>query len=365
MNTFPTLNISETTEAIDLVGDKNTILVLSEPGCGKTSILTALAERNKDEWRKVGDVFPNDKYDYIYIDGPNKDLMDLAATIPNHSTRSLEYYVSSLFNLGNPRPKIILIDEALKVPKLLQPIYTRLYLERTIGDAPLPKGSKVFATSNNASDGIGDVLPAHTANRLTIVRMEKPNMKQWISWASEKQISPIIMATVAMYPRMLKSYMDEDQKDNPYIFFPSKPQLSFVSPRSLEKCDPIVKAKLTDSMTLSLLAGTIGERGARDMAAFIVMEKKITKFPDIIRDPDSVPMPDENDTAPLLLMIFQALEHIETQDQLNRFQRFVNRIKQIELQGLWFIILLRSKKARMARSNQTVVDWATANHHLI
>ena len=345
------MNINEVKEAIKTLGVTNTIMIMSEPGCGKTSIL-------RDLEKDLGDA-----YDYIYIDGPNKEIMDIAATIPNHQTKSLEYYVSSVFKLDNGKPKVIMIDEALKVPKLLQPIYTRMYLERTVGDEPLPEGSIVFATSNNMSDGVGDVLPAHTANRLTIVQMEKPEPKLWLSWAGERGISPVIRAAVQMFPRMLKSYRDAEQQDNPYIFQPSKPQVSFVSPRSLEKSDPIIKSSLSTEVKLALLAGTLGEAGARDMMTFVSLDKSVTQFEDIIADPETVTMP--KDIAPLLLMIFQALDKVENQDQLNKYQKFINRVENEEVQAVWFVMLLRSPKARMARVNPEISKWALENHHIL
>jgi len=351
ITTYPTMNINEVKEAIKTLGVTNTIMIMSEPGCGKTSIL-------RDLEKELGDA-----YDYIYIDGPNKEIMDIAATIPNHQTKSLEYYVSSVFKLDNGKPKVIMIDEALKVPKLLQPIYTRMYLERTVGDEPLPEGSIVFATSNNMSDGVGDVLPAHTANRLTIVQMEKPEPKLWLSWAGERGISPVIRAAVQMFPRMLKSYRDAEQQDNPYIFQPSKPQVSFVSPRSLEKSDPIIKSSLSTEVKLALLAGTLGEAGARDMMTFVSLDKSVTQFEDIIADPETVTMP--KDIAPLLLMIFQALDKVENQDQLNKYQKFINRVENEEVQAVWFVMLLRSPKARMARVNPEISKWALENHHIL
>ena len=130
INTHPTLTIEQVTEAIKQIGTTNTIMVMSEPGCGKSSILKQIAIDNGDQWRRPGDNYETDKYDYVYIDGPNKEMMDIAASIPNHDMKVLEYYVASVFNMSNPRPKIIMIDEALKVPKLMQPIYTRMYLER-------------------------------------------------------------------------------------------------------------------------------------------------------------------------------------------------------------------------------------------
>jgi hypothetical protein len=362
ITTYPSLTIDQTEAAILALGagDKQkgiepiTVMVLSEPGCGKTSIL-----RNLE--KKLG----TDEYDFIYIDGPNKEMMDIAASIPNHQTRALEYYVSSLFKLGNGKKKVIMIDEALKVPKLMQPIYTRMYLERTVGDAPLPDGSIVFATSNNMTDGIGDVLPAHTGNRITIVQMEKPNPKLWLSWAGENGISPIIRAAVQMFPRMLRSYRDPDQQDNPYIFNPKSPvpQISFCSPRSLAKCNPIINASLPEEMMLGLLAGTIGESGARDMMTFYSLNSSVTEFDDIVADPEKAKMP--TDVAPLLLMIFKALDAIDTQDKLNKFQLFVNRIQNVEIQTVWFVMLLRSSKARMARVNPQVNKWAIENHGLL
>jgi MoxR-like ATPase len=142
--TYPTLTREECKEAIKAVGSTVTVLVMSEPGVGKSAIL-------EDLRKEMGE----DEYDFIYVDGPNKDMMDIAATIPNHETKSLEHYVAGLFKMGNGKKKVIMIDEALKVPKLMQPIYTRLYQERTVGDEALPDGSMVFATTNNSSDGVG------------------------------------------------------------------------------------------------------------------------------------------------------------------------------------------------------------------
>lgn len=365
INTYPTVTIKQVTEAIKVIGEDVTVMVLSEPGCGKTSILKQIAIDNGDQWRRPGDYYETDSRDYIYIDGPNKEMMDIAASIPNHETKALEYYVASIFNLDNPRPKVVMIDEALKVPKLMQPIYTRMFLEKTVGDRPLPDGSIVFATSNNSSDGVGDTLPAHTANRLALVRMQKPSMREWLEWADINGISPITRATVAMYPRMLASYLDAGQEENPYIFMPSKQMMSFVSPRSLEKADKIIKKKLSEDVTLSLLCGTIGERAARDMTAFISLESKVTPITEVLENPDTVTMPKDEDAAALLLMIFQALDHVDNQDKLSAFQRFVNRITSREIQSIWFVCLLRSPRARFARVNKDVANWAINNHHML
>jgi len=217
-----TTSIDETKQLIKSIGATNTVVVVSEPGVGKSTILSMLkAEMGEDE------------YDYIYVDCPVKDMMDIAASIPNHESKSLEYYVSSLFKMGNGKKKVIMLDEFMKSPKLMQIIYTRLMLERSVGDLELPEGSIVFATSNNASDGVGDGMLAHVGNRVCLVNMRKPNHEEWNTWASANNIARPIRAWAAMNTKAFKSYLDPDQADNPYIFKPSSTSKSFVSPRSL------------------------------------------------------------------------------------------------------------------------------------
>jgi MoxR-like ATPase len=157
LNFNPTVTIKELRKTIPLIGSHLTPIIQSEPGCGKTTLLSMMRE-------DLGE-----GYDYIYVDCPVKDMSDVGMTIPNHQTQTLEYYVSSLFMLDSPKPKVILLDEFMKSPKLLQVIFTRLMLERMVGDKPLPDGSIVFGTSNNASDGVGDTMLAHAGNRVCII----------------------------------------------------------------------------------------------------------------------------------------------------------------------------------------------------
>ena len=364
------VSIKELRKLIPLIAEDLTVVVQSEPGCGKTSLLSMIAEDNGDKWRspKDGTSIEGDKYDYIYVDCPVKDMSDIGMTIPNHTTKQLEYYVSSLFNLDDPRPKYILLDEFMKSPKLLQVVFTRLMLERMAGDRALPKGSKVFATSNNSSDGVGDSMLAHAGNRVCIVEMSKPSANEWLEWAGYPQnaISRVVRAFVSMFPRCLASYKEGDvQKDNPYIFKPNNGALSFVSPRSLAKCDVIVRNRdaLGENATEVALAGTIGHSAAADMAAFLALEKSLLDVKDIIKAPSTVDMP--RDISAQLMIMFQAVDVLDTQDELTKFMSFVERIPSNEVQGVFFTMMLRNQKSiKLARNNMKIADWAKHNHEL-
>lgn len=371
-----TVSINELRKLIPLIGTEITPVIQSEPGCGKTSLLSMIAEDNGDKWRspKDGTGIAGDKYDYIYIDCPVKDMSDIGMTIPNHSTKALEYYVASLFNLDDNKPKCILLDELMKAPKLLQVIFTRMMLERMAGDRPLPDGSVVFATSNNASDGVGDSMLAHAGNRVCILPMAKPTVNEWLEWAGTPmtvgdkvtaRVSRVIRTFVSMFPRCLASYKQGDQADNPYIFKPTMTSLSFVSPRSLAKCDVIVRNRdvVGENATMVALAGTIGAAAAADMAAFLSLEKTLTDVKDIIKAPEDVVVP--KDISAQLMIMFQAVDVLETQDQLTKFMQFVERVPSSEVQGVFFTMMMRNPRAiKLARNNAKIAEWAKNNHEL-
>jgi hypothetical protein len=348
-----TTSIDETKQLIKSIGQTNTVIVVSEPGVGKSTILEMLkTEMGEDE------------YDFIYVDCPVKDMMDIAASIPNHQSKSLEYYVSSLFKMGNGKKKVIMLDEFMKSPKLMQIIYTRLMLERSVGDWQLPEGSYVFATSNNASDGVGDGMLAHVGNRVCLVNMRKPNHDEWNTWASANSIARPIRAWAAMNTKAFKSYLDPDQQDNPYIFKPSSTNKSFVSPRSLAKCSPIVekRGEYSENALTVALAGTAGEAFAKSIAAFISLEGRLTKYEDIIKNPKTISVPDN--VSALVMMLFEAIDKLDTQDTLNKYMDFVNRIPQEEIQSIFFTMMMRAKP-KLARYNQEINKWATDNHQLL
>ena len=346
------MSIDETKDFIKVMADQITPVIVSEPGVGKSTILKTLEAEMGDE------------YDYIYVDCPVKDMMDVAASIPNHASKSLEYYVSDLFKINNGRKKVIMLDEFMKAPKLLQIIFTRLMLERTVGDVPLPEGSLLFGTSNNSSDGVGDNMLAHAGNRVTVVNMRKPNHTEWNVWATQHKIARAVRAWASMNPKAFKSYLDPDQKDNEYIFNPSSTAKQFVSPRSLAKASVIVDRKdmVSENALMVGLAGTIGEAGARSMSAFIALEGKLMSFADVMKNASTVKVPD--DVSALIMMMFEAVDNIDTQDGLNEYMQFVNRIKNAEIQSIFFTMIMHTK-SKIARYNQSIQTWASNNHKIM
>ena len=330
-----------------------TPILLSEPGVGKTSTLKMMEQALGDE------------YDYIYVDCPSKDYMDIAATIPNHDSKALDQYIGSLFKLGNGKKKCIMLDEVFKVPKLMGVLFTRLMLERMVGDTPLPMGSIVYGTSNNGSDGVGDNMQAHQANRVCLLPMAKPDWRQWVTWAGENGVSNTLRAFVAMNPRILASYRDGGQENNEFIFNPTKPQqcISFASPRSLFKANRIVVNRDTIGSGVAevALAGTIGLPAAKALSVFMDMEKQLIPVKNIVANPEGVTMPE--DIAALCMIMFNATDEIQTQDELSAFMKFVKRMNQSELQSIFFTMMMSNKRTtKMAANNDDIKAWTKDNY---
>jgi hypothetical protein len=196
--------------------------------------------------------------------------------------------------------------------------------------------------------------------------MEKPNVEDWLVWATENGVSPLIRAFVHTFPRVLASYRDSGQEDNPYIFNPKKPVLSFVSPRSLEKASVIVdnRDKLGDNATMVALSGTIGASASADMSAFLRLEKELPTFTEILEKPETTNMPDS--ISAQLMLMFQAVDKIKQQSDLTAFMKYIGRIKSSEIQAIFFTMMMRNTKSvKIARGNKEIADWAVENFNIM
>ena len=343
------ITLNEAANLISTVGRDVTFMLVGEPGVGKSSILKTLEEQH------------GDAFEYIYVDCPVKDIPDVGMSIPDHQMKVLEYYTGSVFKLNNPKPKLIMLDEMLKAPNLIKLIFTRLILERMVGDCPLPQGSMVFCTSNNVSDGVGDSIAGHLQNRLSMVQVKKPSADEWLNWAIDNDVAPEICAWVNQYPRAMASYLDGDQKDNPYIYNPKQQKGAFVSPRSLAKASYIVKNRdaLGENATMVSLAGMIGAPAAADMAAFLHVADKLPTFGALMEDPENIKLPEE--IPALLIMLFGLIARITDNEVFANVMKITDRVKHKELQTLFMTSIMRSSKAAIAARHPAFTKWAAEN----
>lgn len=342
-------------------GDTETYLFRGEPGIGKSAILKSVEESLGPD------------YDYIYVDCPVFDVPDVGMALPNHEAKQLEFFVNALFKLTGPgakRPKCIMLDELAKCrgPALLT--FTRLVLEHVLAGIPLPAGSRVFATSNLSSDGVGDAFASHLINRLNVQDVRKSVYGEWELWAQDAGVDPDLISYCGQNATIFDSYTDgiaehdfnENQKvTRPMIFNPSTPGVPYASPRSLAKASRVVatRDKYDHDTFVTNLAGLVGRPCAVHMASFFTMIGKLVSFERIVADPMNVPV-NTNGATPII-QINNAVARINTEHELEQFLKFLDRMNRNDLKMLFFTKVTRTKRlGKIVGNNRTCLEWTAS-----
>lgn len=352
INFGSSVSLKEFANAVSTVGRNVTIIGQGEPGIGKSAMLKEIARMNPG-------------YESAYIDCTLLDLGDFALpyTVEENGKRVTRFAPNARFKMHVGKPVLIMLDEIAKAMNSVKQVLMTLMLEHRIGDEYLPDGSMVFGTTNLQSDGVGDMLQAHARNRVAFVTVRKPDKDEWVEWAMANDIDPVMIAW-ARYDHKrnpFASYTDLSERDNPYIFNPTRPGGgAFVTPRSLEKASHVVKqrAVLGDAVTISLLTGLIGEAAARDMPAFFSIYDKLPTREQIAKSPETAKLPD--DVVARCMLVYGALTWV-AKDTLDAVITYVKRMD-LEWQALFATSLMKIEaKASFACHNASLKEWAVKN----
>jgi hypothetical protein len=323
-------------------------------GTGKSSLLKTL-----------GKSLPT--HTTCYFDCTTKDLGDI--TIPQLQTIDDQGYVRYVTNeelgLHLSKPIILMVDEYGKANPAVKNAMLRLLLERKMGSYELHPDSLVFATTNLGAEGVGDLLPPHARNRITIVTSRKPNNMEWIEWGVNNGIDHTLLGWCKDNPQLFYSFEDvKNPDDNPYIYHPKQQRGSFVTPRSLEAASDWLKVRDgMDSMSLTAtLMGTIGERGAMDLMTFVKMADQLPTAESIKKDPMNAKVPES--AAAVCMVVYRALASIE-REWVDAWMDYMGRLDK-EAQGMFANGVRAPKYAKqsMVMTNKKFSAWALANNHL-
>ena len=347
------INLDEAANLIAAIPD-NIFLLEGEPGIGKSSIMKALKA-------KLGD-----GYAYAYFDCAQKDLGDIAMPSPTRELRVTEYFPNAALQLQSGKPVVIMLDEFAKAPPPVQNMLHPLLEEhnRRLGDVALTEGSIVFLTSNLSTDGVGDVIKGHTLNRVSRVKVAKPDSEQWLGWAVNNDIDPVVMAWVKQFPQALSSYTESGQHENPYIYNPKAMQKSYVSPRSLSRASNIVRKRdhISSNALTAALTGTIGEAAAREMQAFIAYLDQLPTWESITTSPKTAALP--SSAGACAVLVFGAIAKV-TRDTMTPIMAYLERFEP-EWQATFAINIAKNpSKQSIAFSSPAFAKWLEQNEDLL
>lgn len=345
------VTLSQAATLVRTIGTTNTILFRGQPGIGKSSLLHTLQESFPDHF-------------ISYIDAANLDLGDIAMPVVDREELITEYAPNARFGVGRnqSKPVIMMIDELGKSSRPVMNMLLPVILERRIGDLGLPKGSIIFATTNLETDGVGDSIPAHAYNRMTVCTISNPTSDEWLQWASNNNVAPEVMAFAKQTPEIFDCYVDlEKNAKNPYIFNPMAGVVKgFCSPRSLAKASNIISQRaVLGSAVLPALAGTIGEPAARQMEALINLADQLPLFEQIVKDPAKTKIP--KGAGGMFLMAFLLAGRVSesTMDPVMEYAERMGK-ESFEAHSLFVMTLATNKtKVNMACRNRNFTTAAS------
>ena len=349
------VNLDEIAQAIIAGGHQRTILVQGHMGTGKTSLLNMLSVEKP-------------KHIPCYFDTTTKDLGDV--TIPDimhmdDGSGFVRYLTNEELGAHHDKPIILMIDEFGKANPAVKLSLLRMMLERKIGSYTLHPDSIVFATTNLGAEGVGDMLPAHALNRLTVIESTKPTWEQWIEWGVNNDIDPTVLGWCRNNDKAFADFRDvQDPEDNDYIFHPRSTRTAFVTPRSLEAASDWMKVRdqFNDKTLTSLLIGTIGGSAAGDLMAFARLADQLPSIDSIKSDPQSALVP--TSAGAVMMVVYKVLSTLE-RDWVDQWMTYMLRLSK-EAQGVFANGVRGKKYAKQAivMQNSKFTKWAMDNNYL-
>ena len=348
------LNLEQSAQLIEAIGHMRTVLMQGDIGTGKSSTLGELSARKPT-------------HHGVYFDCTTKDLGDMM--IPSLQSIDADGCVRMIPNeeLGVhlKQPVILMIDEFGKANPSVKNAMLRLMLERKIGSYSLHPDSIVFATTNKGSEGVGDMLPPHARNRMTVIQVRKTDHMDWIEWGINNGIDATLLGWVKDNPQLMASFEDvKDPDENPYIFHPQQQRAAFVTPRSLHAASDILKQReaFDDQTLTAALMGTIGDRGAMDLMSFVKLADQLPSLQSVKDDPKNAKVPDS--AAAICMVVYRTLAALE-KDWLNAWMDYLPRLD-TEAQALFAngVRAPKYSKQAMVMQNKKFTEWAMKNSHL-
>ena len=351
------LNLEQITTAIRNGGNKRTILVQGHMGTGKSSLLKTLAAE-----------LPN--HTPCYFACTTKDLGDIS--IPKLATLSddvgsdyVSYATNEELGVHLNKPIILMVDEYGKANPAVKNSMLRLMLERKIGAYELHPDSVVFATTNLGAEGVGDLLPPHARNRMTVITARKPDHMEWIEWGINNGVDHTLLGWCKDNPHLFYGFEDvKNPDDNPYIYHPKQQRAAFVTPRSLEAASDWLKVRdsFDDQTLVGLLMGTIGDRGAMDLMAFVKLADQLPSMESIKQDPKNAKVPDS--ASAICMVVYRTLASLD-KDWVDAWMDYMVRLDK-EAQGMFANGVRAPKYAKqaMVMTNKKFTQWAMNNNYM-
>ena len=337
------LSSSQVINLIAAVGHKRTVIVEGENGIGKTALFHQLKRMPKFANHIAVDPIDCTQLSDGSVWMPDLDRENgISRELPNERFGVSK---SNQRGVNGSKPIIAFLDEIAKAPQFIKNVLAPIVYEQRVGNFHFVEGSVIFCATNLSIEGLGDSIQAHLRNRLVFVKMRKPTADEWVKWATDAGINPMVIAFVSNEPRVMASFLDYEKggayegkdmsKDNGFVFNPKSTQQAYATPRSLAAAGDILDeglGVLDDTTIEQALIGTVGYTTAEALASFVRFGREICDYARVIKDPKTAPLSD-NPTAQLI-QVFQFVSRAKDRTEAEAIVSYVWRMR-AEMQSIF------------------------------
>ena len=328
MNIFK-LNASKLTEYIERCFAADLVpYIHSSPGMGKSSIIKAIAKRNKLKLIdiRLSQADPSDMCGFpVFIDGK-------ASYLPFDMWPTADKPIPDGYNGW-----LIFFDEFPSAPKSVQAAAYRPLLDREIGMNPLHQNVWIAAAGNLVSDR-AIVNPISTASQSRMIHFElEAEYDNWLrEVALPQKYDSRVIAFLSQYPEKLMA------------FDPSHQDKTFPCPRTWEFLNRLLMVSPnTVGRDTALYAGSVGTAAANDFTTFCEVYEDLVKIGDILANPLGCPIPQK--VSAQWAIVTRIAEHAKP-DNIEKLLQYSSRMS-MQFRVLVFRML-------MARGP----EWRTNDH---
>lgn len=301
---IPTVTLSEAKTLISCLAHRQSILLLSAPGVGKSDAVRQAADEAGLECKSLlgTQIAPEDVSGIPRIVGERSVFCPPRILLPE-----------------DPKPFCLFLDELPACSPDIQKAFYSLLLERRLGEHKLPEGTWVVAAGNRAEDrSLVRTLSAALVNRVLILQV-KVDVHEWVAWAYKAGIRKDIISYILFNPMAL-------QREIPSLPLPfSTPRAWASLAQSLDMVD--AQGKLNQKLLETMAYGCVSAEDAGMYAAFVNFRTDNRVIMKVMNNIKELPSRDDDTTAVERNAILQSIHNLVSSGLMDKDFMEVDGVK--------------------------------------